>query len=226
MNRKNTEESIPTSGGDLRIAFLGHASLMFVWEGIVVHVDPISAEADYSGLPKADIVLITHDHYDHLDPKAIAALLLPSTEIVCNAESKAKLHHARVLKNGEKTSIQGVGIEAVPAYNITGMRAEGAPYHPKGIGNGYALTFGNVRVYVAGDTENTSEMKALADIDVAFLPMMRPYTMSPEMIADAARTMQPKILYPYHTKDADAEPLRALLKDRPRIDVRFRYDSR
>ncbi len=226
MSRKNREESIPTAGGDLRIVFLGHASLMFTWKGIVIHVDPVLAEADYSVLPKADIILITHDHYDHLDPKAIAVLRRPSTEIVGNAESKSRIPHAQVLKNGERTSIQGIGIEAVPAYNITGMKAEGVPFHPKGVGNGYILTFANVRVYVAGDTENTPEMKALTDIEAGFLPMMLPYTMSPEMIADAARAMRPKILYPYHTKDADAEELRALLRDVPEIDIRFRYGSR
>ncbi|MCX6565371.1 MAG: MBL fold metallo-hydrolase [Candidatus Aminicenantes bacterium] len=226
MRLANAEDSILTKLGDLRIFFLGHASLMFTWEGLVVHVDPVLAEADYSGLPKADIVLITHDHFDHLDPKAVAALHRPSTEIVGNAESKAKIPHTQALKNGEKISIQGVGIEAVPAYNITGLRAEGVPFHPKGVGNGYVLTFANIRVYVAGDTENTPEMKALTNIDIAFLPMMRPYAMSPEMIADAARALRPKILYPYHTKDADAEKLRALLADLPGIDVRFRYGRR
>jgi len=225
MRQIAAEDFVLTSHGDLKISFLGHASVMFSWEGIVIHVDPVSAEADYAGLPKADIILVTHEHFDHLDPKLIASLLLPSTEIVCNAESKAKLHHARVLKNGEKTSIQGVAIEAVPAYNITGMKAAGVPYHPKGIGNGYVLTFGNVRVYVAGDTENTPEMKTLADIDVAFLPLMRPYAMSLEMIADAARAFRPKILYPYHTKETESEMLRLLLSDLPEIDVRFRFKS-
>jgi len=226
MRHIKAEDIVPTSHGDLRIALLGHASLMFTWEGIIIHVDPVSAEADYSGLPKADIILVTHEHFDHLDPKLIATLLLPSTEIVCNAESKAKLHRAQILKNGEKTLIQGVGIEAVPAYNITGMRTEGVPYHPKGIGNGYVLTFGNVRVYVAGDTENTPEMKALTNIDVAFLPMMRPYAMSLEMIADAARAFRPKILYPYHTKETESEMLGLLLSDIPGIDVRFRFGRR
>jgi len=221
-----TEDSIPTKSGDLWITFLGHASLMFTWEGLVVHIDPVSAEADYALLPKADIILVTHDHFDHLDPGAISQLRRPSTEFIGNPGSKAKIHNLTVLKNGEKTSIQGVGIEAVPAYNITGMRAEGVPFHPRDVGNGYVLTFADVRVYVAGDTENTPEMKALTHIDAAFMPMMRPYTMSPEMIADAARAMRPKILYPYHTKDTDADKLRALLKDLPEIDVRFRYGRR
>jgi L-ascorbate metabolism protein UlaG (beta-lactamase superfamily) len=103
------------------------------------------------------------------------------------------------------------------------MRSPGVPFHPRGAGNGYVLTFGDVRVYIAGDTENTPEMKALNRIDIAFLPMMRPYTMSPEMIADAARTFRPRILYPYHTKESDASRLTALLSDIPEIEVRFRY---
>jgi L-ascorbate metabolism protein UlaG (beta-lactamase superfamily) len=223
MHRKYPQDSIPTSHGDLNITFLGHASLMFTWMGTVVHVDPVSAEADYAALPKANVILVTHEHFDHLDPEAIILLRRPFTEIVHNPESRSKLPGARALKNGQKASIQGLEIEVVPAYNLTGMRAPGVPYHPKGIGNGYILTFADVRVYVAGDTENIPEMKALKNIDAAFLPMMLPYTMSPAMIADAVRAFRPKILYPYHMKDPEAAGLRALLADMPEIDVRFKY---
>jgi L-ascorbate metabolism protein UlaG (beta-lactamase superfamily) len=223
MLKKYSDDLIPTGQGDLEILFFGHASLMFKWEGLVIHVDPVSAEADYASLPKADLILITHEHFDHLDPKAIAAVQLPSTEIVCNPASASKLRQPHVLRNGEKTTIQGIGIEAVAAYNLTGMRAEGVPYHPKGSGNGYVMSFGKVRIYVAGDTENVPEMKALTDITAAFMPMMRPYAMSPEMIADAARAIRPKILYPYHTKEAGNDQLRSLLADIPEINIRFRF---
>jgi len=223
MKRTCGEETIPTSGGDVRITFLGHASLMFKWSGVVLHVDPVSAEADYARLPKADLILVTHEHFDHLDPEAVSLILKPSTEIVLNPESRVKLPRARTLQNGEQTSLFGIGIEAVPAYNITGMRSAGIPFHPRGVGNGYILTFGNVRVYVAGDTENTPEMKSLKNIEAAFLPMMRPYTMSPEMIADAARAFRPKILYPYHTNETDASKLASLLSSVPEVEIRFRY---
>lgn len=223
MRRPHPQDSFPTTAGDLRMAFLGHASLMFEWNGIVVHVDPVSAEADYAALPPADLILVTHEHFDHLDLEAITPIRKPGTEIVVNPESRLKLPRARVLRNGERLDLSGVGIEAVPAYNITGMRAAGVPFHPKGAGNGYVLTFAHVRVYVAGDTENTPEMKSLRDIDVAFLPMMRPYTMSPEMIADAARAIRPRVLYPYHTKEPGADKLAGLLSDVPEIEIRWRY---
>lgn len=215
-------DTIPTSRGDLEITVLGHASLMFQWDGMVIHVDPVSAEADYTNLPKANLILVTHGHFDHLDAEAVVALRRPFTEIVLNPESVSTLPHARALKNGVKTVMQGLEIEAVPAYNITGMRSEGMPYHPRGTGNGYVIAFGDVRVYVAGDTEAIPEMKALKDIAVAFLPMMRPYTMSPEMVAESARAIRPKILYIYHTKETSVDHIRALLSDIPEIDIRLR----
>ena len=126
------------------------------------------------------------------------------------------------MKNGDEETINGIKIEAVPAYNIEHMRSPGVPYHPKGDGNGYIITFGDKRVYIAGDTENTPELKALKDIDVAFLPMNLPYTMTPEMIADAAKALKPSILYPYHFGQTDTAQLAALLKNEPEIEIRIR----
>ena len=133
-----------------------------------------------------------------------------------------KVPGAVVLRNGDSRSLKGIRIEAVPAYNIVHMRAPGAPFHPKGDGNGYLLTLGTRKLYIAGDTENTREMKGLRGIDIAFLPMNLPYTMTPEMVADAARAFQPKILYPYHLGDTDARKLEELLASTKGIEVRLR----
>ena len=189
---------------------------MFAFDGKIIHVDPVGQFADYAALPKADLILITHEHGDHLDPKAVAAITKTGTEIVASESCKAALPAAAVMKNGETKTVQGIKIEAVPAYNLT------AAFHPKGRGNGYVLTFGDKRVYVAGDTENIPEMAALKDIDVAFLPMNLPYTMSVEMAAAAARVIRPKILYPYHFGDSDTARLVALLKGETGIEVRIR----
>jgi L-ascorbate metabolism protein UlaG (beta-lactamase superfamily) len=126
------------------------------------------------------------------------------------------------MRNGDVQTVLGVKIEAVPAYNLVHKRENGQPFHPKGQGNGYVLTFGNTRLYIAGDTENTPEMKALKHIDIAFLPMNLPYTMTPEMVADGAKAFRPRILYPYHRGETDPAALSALLKDEKDIEVRVR----
>jgi L-ascorbate metabolism protein UlaG (beta-lactamase superfamily) len=213
---------IPTSQGDLGITFIGHATLMFEFAGKVIHVDPVSSMADYSKLPKADLIFVTHDHGDHFDLKAICLLQKPTTDIILTRTCADKAQMGAVLENGQSVVKQGIKVEAVPAYNIVNLRGPGNPYHPRGVGNGYILTFGDKRVYVAGDTENTPEMKALKDIDIAFLPMNLPYTMTPEMVADAARAFKPKILYPYHYGQTDPQRLAELLKDDPEIEVRVR----
>ena len=126
------------------------------------------------------------------------------------------------MHNGDVRTVRGIQVEAVPAYNLVHKRDNGLPFHPKSIGNGYILTFGDKRVYIAADTENTPEMKALTDIDVAFLPMNLPYTMTPEMVADAAKAFRPKILYPYHYGNTDTSQLVDLLSDEKGIAVRIR----
>lgn len=213
---------IPTSGGDLAITFLGHASLMLAYQGKIIMVDPWSQQADYAALPKADLILVTHEHHDHLDPVAIGQASTPQTVVICNQASAEQLPGARVMANGQRLEVLGLAIEAVPAYNLVHMRSPGLPYHPKGVGNGYVVGFGDKRVYLAGDTENTPEMKALKDIDVAFLPMNLPFTMTPEMVADAAKAFRPHILYPYHYGQTDPALLVQLMKDTPQVEVRVR----
>jgi len=213
---------IKTSRGDLVISFLGHGSFMMSWGGKIIHVDPVSSEADYAKLPKADMILITHEHFDHLDLNAVGHIKTAATKIVGSPEVAKQIPGIVVMKNGDLQTVDGLQIEAVPAYNIVHMRAPGKPFHPKGIGNGYIVTFGDKRLYVAGDTENIPEMKQLRAIDIAFLPMNLPYTMTPEMVADAAKAFLPKILYPYHYGETNTAKLVTLLKNEKGIEVRIR----
>jgi L-ascorbate metabolism protein UlaG (beta-lactamase superfamily) len=213
---------IKTSAGDLKITFIGHGSLMFAFGGKIIHVDPVSKEADYTKLPKADLILVTHQHGDHLDAKALDILRTEKTQLILTEICAQQVKGGMVMKNGDVKNIGGLKIEAVPAYNLVHMRSEGKPFHPRGEGNGYVITFGDKRVYVAADTENIPEMKKLEKIDVAFLPMNLPYTMTPEMVADAAKAFKPKVLYPYHFGETDTSKLLGLLKDSKEIEVRIR----
>jgi L-ascorbate metabolism protein UlaG (beta-lactamase superfamily) len=216
------QDIIKTSSGDLKITFIGHGTLMFMFEDKVIHVDPQSEMADYEKMPKADIVLVTHEHGDHLDPQAISILAQNDPEVVLTRACVEDVAGDIVMKNGDVQTVRGLKIEAVPAYNIVHKRSNGTPYHPKGRGNGYIITFGDKRVYVAGDTENTPQMKKLKNIDIAFLPMNLPYTMTPEMVADAAKAFKPKVLYPYHYGRTNTDTIVNLLKGAKEIEVRIR----
>jgi L-ascorbate metabolism protein UlaG (beta-lactamase superfamily) len=213
---------IKTASGDFKITFIGHGTLMFDFGGKVIHIDPVGQYADYSKLPGADIIFITHEHSDHFDIKAIETIRKESTIIVMTEPCAAKIKDGVVLKNGDKKTVDGLEIDAVPAYNIVHMRSAGVPFHGKGIGNGYVIKFSDKKIYVAGDTENIPEMKSLEKIDIAFLPMNLPYTMTPEMVADAAKAFKPKILYPYHYGDTDTAKVVSLMKDAPGVEVRIR----
>lgn len=213
---------LETSAGDLTMTFIGHGSLLFSFNGLTIHIDPFSRVADYAQLPKADLILITHEHADHLDLDALDPIRQPTTTVVLTKTCAGQVDNGIVMKNGDTQTLRDLKIEAVPAYNLIHNRPDGKPFHPKGVGNGYVLTFGDKRVYVAGDSENIPEMKALKAIDCAFLPMNLPYTMTPEMVADAAKIIRPGILYPYHFGETDTAKLVDLLKDQKDIEVRIR----
>lgn len=216
------KDVIHTSVGDLEITFIGHGTLMFTINETVIHIDPWTKLADYTALPDADLVLLTHHHGDHLDPAALEQIRTENTRVVLTKTCAETIKDGIIMENGDETEVLDIAISAVPAYNIVHKRENGQPFHPEGEGNGYILTFGNTHIYIAGDTENTPEMKALVDIDIAFLPMNLPYTMTPEMVADAAKAFKPSILYPYHYGDTDTSELLELLKDESDIKVRIR----
>ena len=218
---KFESDKISTSSGEIEMTFIGHGTLMFSCNGYIIHIDPVSQYAEYADMPKADLILITHHHFDHMDKSAIEKIIKENTTIICS-EICSKEIDGIVLKNGDSKTIANIKIDAVPAYNLVHKRNNGEPFHPKGDGNGYVLTIDNKRIYVAGDTENIPEMKDLKDIDIAFLPMNLPYTMTPEMVADAAEMFNPKILYPYHYGSTDPNKLVEIMKDKKDIEVRVR----
>jgi len=216
------KDTIQTNAGDLEITFIGHGTLMLKFNEKIIHVDPWSHLADYAKMPKADIVLVTHEHRDHLDPQAIETVRTEKTVLILTQICAKQIKGGTVMNNGDVKDIDGIKIEAVPAYNIEHQRSPGVPFHPRGDGNGYIATFGDKRVYIAADTESTPELKAVKNVDIAFLPMNLPYTMTPEMVADAAKALKPKILYPYHFGETDTARLKELLENEPGIEIRIR----
>lgn len=211
-----------TELGPLEITFVGHGSMFLNFAGKIIHIDPYSKVANYSMLPKADLILLTHEHGDHLDMNAIDQIRKPKTQFIYTAACQEKLQGGHVMKNGDVYDVEGIHIEAVPAYNLLHKRENGQPFHPRGEGNGYVLTFGSTRLYIGGDTEDIPEMAQLKNIDIAFLPMNLPYTMTPQMAARAALSFKPRILYPYHYGQTSTNELIELLKDEPAIEIRIR----
>jgi L-ascorbate metabolism protein UlaG (beta-lactamase superfamily) len=220
------EDVIQTSSGELKISFVGHGTLMLDWNSMIIHIDPVSREADYSKLPDADLVLITHHHGDHLDAKALKELNKSGTEIILTSTAKDMIEADNmaliVMKNGDTKRVKDINIKAIPSYNIVHKRDDGEAFHPKGVGNAYVLEIGDKRILIGGDTENIPEIKELKEIDIAFLPMNLPYTMTPEMVADAAKAFKPGILYPYHYGNTDTDKLIDLMKDEKSVEVRIR----
>jgi len=207
-------DHVATSQGDLIIHPLKHASFVMQWNGKTIYVDPVGGADAYVNLPKADIVLVTDIHPDHFNADTLATMedvaVVAPPAVYAQAPDNIKPMFTTILENGGTATLDGIGIEAIPMYNITEGRLQ---YHEKGRGNGYLLTLGDTRVYIAGDTEATPEMLALEDIDVAFIPMNLPYTMTVEQAAEAVRTFRPGIVYPFHYRGSDVEEFKRLVGD-------------
>ncbi|MCU4162769.1 MBL fold metallo-hydrolase [Carboxylicivirga caseinilyticus] len=224
LNMISAQDEIKTQNGSFTIYFVGHGTLYIEYNETIIHIDPWSKLSDYSQLPDADFILITHQHRDHLDAGAIREIIKENTQIFAPSVCKEGLEEftqVAFLKNNDKLQTTFGELMAVPAYNIVHIRDNNMPYHPKGEGNGYVLNIDGKKVYVAGDTENIPEMNELKNIDIAFLPMNLPYTMTPEMVSKAVEMIKPVILYPYHYGETDTDILVNLLKDSS-TEVRIR----
>jgi L-ascorbate metabolism protein UlaG (beta-lactamase superfamily) len=201
--QQQTDEFTTKNGKKVRITCIKHASMQINYNGLEIQVDPVGRgmkpETDYSKFPKADIILVTHEHHDHFDRDAITQLQKASTKVFLNPAVYKMLGKGKALKNGNKVKYaDDITIEAVPAYNTTPGREQ---FHPKGRDNGYVLTLDGLRIYIAGDTEDIPEMANLKDIDIAFLPCNQPYTMTVDQVVRAAKVIKPKVLFPYHYND-------------------------
>jgi len=216
-----------TPAGILKIFPINHASLLLDFAGKAIFVDPVG-QGDYADLPKADLILITDIHGDHLNPKAIAGLKKEGsvTQILAPEAVQKTLPEARVINSGDTTTIsvgdQKITIEAIAAYNLVRGPAAGQFFHPKGRGVGYILNLGGKRVYISGDTECIPEMKRLKDIDIAFLCMNLPYTQTPLEAAECIKAFRPRVIYPYHYRGQDLQVLVEALKGEKGIEVRLR----
>jgi L-ascorbate metabolism protein UlaG (beta-lactamase superfamily) len=210
---------LPAASADVEIVPISHASLILQWENSVIHVDPVS-RGNYEGQPKADIILLTDVHGDHLDLKQIDAVSKEDTVIVAPLTVQETVTAAEVLRNGETTSIGDIEIEALPMYNLKRGPSPGRLYHVKGRGNGYVITFGETRVYISGDTACIPEMKALRNIDIAFLCMNLPYTMSPDEAGECVNAFQPSVVYPYHHRGSDLEAFKKAVTA-PGVEVKI-----
>lgn len=202
----------PVDGGEVIFHPVDHASMVIETPGGVIHVDPVGGGARYADLPQPELILITHQHGDHFDLPTLEAL--PAVRLITNPAVHDMLpgemkERASAMANGDMVEVLDLRIEALPAHNITEERLQ---YHPKGRDNGYVLTIGGKRFYIAGDTEPTPEMLALTDIEVAFLPMNLPYTMTVEQAAEAVAAFRPVVVFPYHHRGSDIDEFARLVE--------------
>jgi len=212
------------SGKTIKFHALMHASIRIEYDGKEIEIDPVlklrDRTVDYSAMPKADYLFVTHEHADHFDQEAIKVLTKETTQLITNKRCGDMQGYGHIMANGDTYEIaEGFTVEAVPAYNTTEANKK---FHPKGRDNGFILTIDGLRIYIAGDTEDIPEMAAIKDIDIAFLPCNQPFTMTPDQLINAAKMVKPKVLFPYHYGNTDVSRIPELLKD-DGIDVRIRH---
>ena len=212
------------SGKEVKLHALVHSSIRIEFGSLELYIDPVrqlgNRTIDYTSMPQADFIFVTHEHGDHYDKDAIKQLSKVGTRFITNRRCADMQGYGLVLKNGDKEDLNlGIKVEAVPAYNTSEGRTQ---FHPKGRDNGYILNLDGLRIYIAGDTEDIPEMADIHDIDIAVLPCNQPYTMTPDQLIKAARVIKPKVLFPYHYGQTDVSTLPASLKD-DGIDVRIRH---
>jgi L-ascorbate metabolism protein UlaG (beta-lactamase superfamily) len=217
-------DTLETAAGAITIQPVRHASLVLGFGTFTVYSDPVGGAALYDGLPRPDLVLLTHEHSDHFDVETLRAIMTPTTRIIGARVAIEQLPadlaaRAEIIAHGQTRKVDGLTIAAIPAHNLTPERLK---YHPKGNGNGYVLGFGGKSLYISGDTEDTEEMRSLTGIDVAFLPMNLPYTMTGQQAADAARAFRPRVVYPFHYINGEENQVFANELAGEDIEVRLR----
>ena len=211
-------------GKTVKFYALVHASIRIVYDGKEIMVDPVrklgNRTIDYTTMPKADYIFVTHEHGDHFDKEALQMLSAEKTQLITNKRCADMLGHGEVMGNGDtKQLTDGISVEAVPAYNTTEGHLQ---FHPKGRDNGYVLNLDGLRIYIAGDTEDIPEMEGIKDIDIAFMPCNQPYTMTTEQLVKAAMTVKPKVLFPYHYGQTDISGIPTALQGTG-VEVRIRH---
>ena len=221
---KLTGDVVTATGGDVIIHPINQATFAMAWGDKVIYADPVGGTNRFDGLPRPDVILLTHTHPDHFSVETLQAVAGEKTVLVAPPSVAAQLPEklraqTTVMTNGEMKTVAGISLEAVAAYNTTPAHAQ---FHPKGVGDGYVVTLGNRRIYVSGDTEDNPELRAIKNIDVAFICINQPYTMTEEQAAGVVLAFKPKIVYPYHSRGSDMEKFKSLVGADSGVEVRLR----
>lgn len=216
----DTDTFTTNKGRKVAITFIKHGTLMLQVDGKTIYIDPVKMfGTDYSQLPKADLLLVTHEHADHYDLAAIKEVSKEGTRFISNGRVAQLSGLSEAMKVGDVKPLDGITLTATAAYNTTPDRQK---FHPKGRDVGYLIDIDDLRIYVSGDTEDVPEMAQLKDVDIAFLSTNQPFTMTPQQCIKAIRMIQPRVVYPYHYSDTDLTPIVETFKSDNNIEIRVR----